>query len=140
LDRGDITEQTTRLYGKGSLERVVPTHPLVWAAAQTLPAGPVAPIGSADPAKRISDRIARECRRVGPGWRPRVTAHRLRHTIATEVLHRTGNLRLVQDLLGHQSPATTAVYTRVTPGRMAAAVADLPDWGASGSADAAGRG
>ena len=43
-----------------------------------------------------------------------VALHRFRHTYATEMLKRSGgNLRLVQTLLGHQSPATTARYLAV---------------------------
>jgi site-specific recombinase XerD len=128
LDRSDITERSTRLYGKGSKERTVPTHPTLWAAVRGLPPGPVASIVSADPATSVSHRIAAQCRRVGPDWSPRVTAHRLRHTFATEVLRRTRDLRLVQELLGHESPADTAIYTQVTPEWMDRAVADLPDW------------
>lgn len=41
------------------------------------------------------------------------TFHAIRHKYATEVLGRTNNLRLVQDLLGHSNPATTAIYTHV---------------------------
>jgi integrase/recombinase XerC len=137
LDRDDITQRSTRLFGKGDKERTVPTHPAVWDAVRDLPPGPVAPLAVADPPKEISKRISRACRRVGPDWSPRVTAHRLRHTLATEVLRSTRDLRLVQDLLGHASPATTAIYTRVTPEWMEAAVAALPDWGATGSPDGA---
>jgi len=43
-----------------------------------------------------------------------VALHRFRHTYATEMLKRSGgNLRLIQTLLGHQSPATTARYLAV---------------------------
>lgn len=42
------------------------------------------------------------------------TPHSLRHKYATEALDRSGgNLRLVQELLGHSNPATTAIYTHV---------------------------
>jgi len=45
----------------------------------------------------------------GVKWSP----HVLRHTYATEALRTTGNLALVQKLLGHQSPATTSRYLKV---------------------------
>lgn len=41
-----------------------------------------------------------------------VTPHYFRHVFATLALDRTDNLALVQDLLGHASPATTRVYAR----------------------------
>lgn len=40
--------------------------------------------------------------------------HDFRHTAATRTLRATGNLRLVQNLLGHSSPATTAKYAHAT--------------------------
>lgn len=42
-----------------------------------------------------------------------VTPHRFRHTFASEVLRKTGNLRAVQVLLGHKNITTTEIYTRV---------------------------
>ena len=43
----------------------------------------------------------------------RVTAHLLRHTCATHLLKRGADVRHVQELLGHKSLETTALYTRV---------------------------
>lgn len=45
------------------------------------------------------------------------TFHNIRHKYATEALGRSGgNLRVVQELLGHSNPATTAIYTHVSLG------------------------
>lgn len=42
-----------------------------------------------------------------------ITPHSLRHTFATRVYKKTGNLRVVQTLLGHSSIQTTEIYTHV---------------------------
>jgi site-specific recombinase XerD len=54
------------------------------------------------------------------------TLHAFRHRVATLTYEETGDIRLVQDLLGHRSLAATQVYTRVAPRRQAAAIAALP--------------
>ena len=41
-----------------------------------------------------------------------VSGHALRHTAASDVLDRCGDLRQVQQMLGHSSLATTAIYLR----------------------------
>jgi integrase/recombinase XerD len=61
------------------------------------------------------------------------TMHQVRHWYATELLEACGDLRVVQECMGHRSPATTAIYTLVRPARAAAAVARLPVVQAAGT-------
>lgn len=61
------------------------------------------------------------------GLEKRVTCHVLRHTAATRLLRETGNLRVVQDFLGHANVATTQIYTHVLNGDVAEAVDLVPN-------------
>lgn len=65
---------------------------------------------------------SRVCEVLSAALGPGVTGHQLRHRFATRVLDRTGDLAAVQELLGHASPATTRIYTRVSDAALRAAV------------------
>jgi integrase/recombinase XerC len=115
---------------KGNRERLVPLPPLVLAELRKagMPAsgwmfrrhdgqpGPNAPW-------TVSHLAARHLRASGAD----ATLHQLRHRYASQAYKASGrDLRLVQELLGHQDPATTAGYTQYDQSAAVAAVAALP--------------
>ena len=61
--------------------------------------------------RHVSRTIQRLAKRAGIA-EVGVTPHYFRHVFATRALERTQNLALVQDMLGHASPATTRVYAK----------------------------
>lgn len=75
--------------------------------------------------KSASDRVSRAIRNAGISD-PNLTAHSLRHFYATTLLKQGVNIRVVQELLGHASLATTQLYTEVDQDDMRAGVAMLP--------------
>ncbi len=46
----------------------------------------------------------------------KVTVHTLRHSYATHIYEKTGNIQLIKSLLGHESIATTSIYTHLSTG------------------------
>ncbi len=107
-----LDEGLIRVLGKGTKERIVPMHPRVTDAllSHGLPrSGHVfrRPRG----ARWWPEGVSREGTfffdGLGMEWR----MHSLRHRFGTRALAACGNLRTVQELMGHANPSTTAAYT-----------------------------
>lgn len=123
--REQVAESPIRIHGKGDKVRVVPTHELIRAELPHLPGGPV--IARRDGGHHTGDHVSSSVSEylTGIGF-PEVTLHRFRHWFATTLLDRGANLRTVQELMGHSSPAVTAVYTQITDGQRRLAISTLP--------------
>jgi integrase len=117
---------------KGHSERTVPLCPFVVAE---LALAPLPPWGWAF--RRLDgrpgpNRPSRVSQRCGDFLREQgipVSLHQYRHWFGTETWRASRDLRVVQELLGHQSPVTTAGYTLYGNAAAAAAVAALPEPG-----------
>lgn len=119
-----------RVNGKGGRERVVPIHPRAWAALQRLERQGICSAWTfPSPVHRdrpMSDATIRgHIKDAGAAAGLALTPHVLRHSFATALLEQCGDVRIVQEALGHASLATTQIYTKVRPARMAEAVTGL---------------
>lgn len=69
--------------------------------------------------------VKREAKNAGVDEADRVSPHTLRHTYATDVLNKTGNLEAVRRLLGHSEISTTQLYTHLADSDLEEAVNGL---------------
>lgn len=120
-------EDVLRIIGKGGKERVVPVMPPVRAAvARYLELCPHPQIddqpifrglrgGALNP--RLVQKLI-ESVRLQLGLPASATPHAMRHSFATHLLNAGGDLRAIQELLGHASLSTTQAYTAVDTARL----------------------
>jgi integrase/recombinase XerD len=129
-------DPVVRLAGKGGKQRVVPVGSYAVRALQAylVRARPALAAGSrrlsVSPAVFLNARGGRLTRqgawgvlhaaaeRAGLGPETDVSPHTLRHSFATHMLDGGADIRVVQELLGHASVATTQIYTLITVDRL----------------------
>ena len=123
VDRVDLATGEVRVWGKGSKERVVP----VGAAALTALEAWLSERATIRDADDNALFVGANGRRIAPrqiqrrlaalaikrGINRHVHPHMLRHSFASHVLQSSGDLRAVQEMLGHASIASTQVYTHL---------------------------
>ncbi|HSN71195.1 MAG TPA: tyrosine recombinase XerC [Steroidobacteraceae bacterium] len=119
----DLRDGTARVTGKGNRTRIVPVGRLAaaalrqWVTERGLIAQPgetalfVGRNGRRLGPRAVQRRIAQWAQRQGLGRH--VHPHMLRHSCATHLLESSGDLRGVQELLGHANISTTQVYTHL---------------------------
>jgi len=126
LDAEDVLEHKGLLRvceGKGGHERMVPLHPEALAALHCMPVPKsgrlfTRPRGGGFTPPTMSLAIRDYFAEVGIG----ATPHQLRHWFGTSIYEATHDLRVTQELLGHQSPTTTQIYCAFSPVDARAAV------------------
>jgi integrase/recombinase XerD len=123
----DSARMVLRVRGKGNKEREVPlaqatldslrafwklhrSRPWLFPASLTFDYR-----AGQGPVQCQSLRLAFQAALEQSGITKRATVHTLRHSYATHLLEAGVSLRLIQEILGHKSPRTTAIYTHLTP-------------------------
>lgn len=119
--------ETLRIQGKGRKERLVPVLPVTRQAMEAYVDACPFEIGGNEPVFRgvrggvLNPRQVQKLMatvRTQLGLPPSATPHAMRHSFATHLLDAGGDLRTIQDLLGHASLSTTQAYTAVDASRL----------------------
>lgn len=119
----DMTAGEIRIIGKGNKARIVPLGQYAISALQAWLAVREQMAKADEPAlfvgsrgQRISPRVVQLRMKqwgVKQGITSNVHPHLLRHSFATHVLQSSGDLRAVQEMLGHASISSTQIYTHL---------------------------
>ena len=126
IENVNLNTREVRVLGKGSKERITLIGESARDALSTYMSEVRPEVASMDAdgalfvnryGRRLSQRSIQKAVRgyaARSGLGTQVHTHTLRHSFATHLLEGGADLRVVQDLLGHASPATTQVYTHIT--------------------------
>lgn len=127
----DIDRQAGRIiiHAKGGKEAALPLHPMIRELARHMPddgwwfpargerAGHIHP-------SSVTDLITKAKRRAGI-TDPHLTPHSLRHSFATDMVDEGVDIRVVQELMMHESLTSTQIYTRVSEARKRSGIVTL---------------
>lgn len=126
----DLAQGTIRVVGKGAKERIVLIgQPAIEALRLYIENGRPRLLGKGRTTALFLNRFGQRLSismftrslsayARAAGLEHKVTPHMLRHSFATHLLDGGADLRSVQELLGHESVATTQIYTHVSQGRL----------------------
>ncbi|MBN2876459.1 MAG: tyrosine recombinase XerC [Bacilli bacterium] len=132
IDDFDFLTKTVRVFGKGSKERIVPIHDmainmiqsyLMQARANLAVKGKEScenlflnyrgtALSKRGVNKILDDELDRQASTL------KISPHSFRHSFATHLINNGVDLRVVQELLGHESLSTTQIYTKVSKERL----------------------
>lgn len=123
---GYAPRESLEIKGKGDRIRQIPLNKAIrehiagylrHKKAQREDTGPLSPLFISRVGRRITKRAVQfnfdRCVKVC-GIEGKYSPHALRHTVGTELMRKTGNIRKVQEFLGHKFVSTTQIYTGIT--------------------------
>jgi len=130
VDNIDLDAQQARVTGKGDKDRIVPLTPISCQALHAYLQARNAQIttqeqkhhiflnkfGTALSVRSIARMLDKYSRQLA--MMLNITPHQFRHSFATHLLNNGADIRAVQEMLGHESLATTQIYTRISKERL----------------------
>lgn len=126
----DAGERTIRVRGKGGKVVFLPLHPTIAELAPTMGSEWWFPARRGAPghinSRSVSDLMTRAKRRAGI-TNEKLTGHSLRHAYGTTLVRAGVDLRTVQELMRHESLATTQIYTLIDDEQLRAGIVRLPE-------------
>ena len=128
-DDVDVLSGTIRTIAKGSKSGVLPLHPVIRELAGSMPQswwfpardGSDRPMSSAS----VTDLITKAKLRAGI-TDPKLTPHSLRHSFGTDLVDAGVDIRIIQELMMHESLATTQIYTGISARLKREGIESLP--------------
>lgn len=130
VDNIDLEAQQARVTGKGNKDRIVPLTPISCQALNDYLQARNAQVttqehkqhiflnkfGTALSTRSIARMLNKYSRQLA--MMLNITPHQFRHSFATHLLNNGADIRAVQEMLGHDSLATTQIYTRISKERL----------------------